>query len=508
MRWRPKGPNTGRRNRKGRRNGKAHRRVSFFIAAGRKIYASNLKPSVLDIMADPKDWKSKIRHLFSHDIFDIEERELSPVPRFLVRQIQVARVVYRDFLDDGCLLRASALTYTTLLSIVPLLALMFSLLKGLGVQNTLEPLILHKIAAGSERIVSEIIGYINHTNVGSLGALGLVTLVLTVLALLSNIENSFNTIWGVQETRPLFRRFADYSSVLIFGPIFLFAAISMTTTLKSQAFVQKLITLALVGQVTLLLFKVLPYLAMWAAFTFLYIFMPNIKVHFRAALIGGILGGTLWQIAQWAYVNFQIGVARYNAIYGTMAALPIFMVWIYVSWLIVFLGLEVAYANQNLGNIRRELRGQDVNYASRELVALTVLMVVTDIFYRGEKPWGLEKIAEELDLPPRLTRKVVSELAQLGLLSVVSGPEEDLLYQPGRAPENLTVHEVIQALKESGFGIARSRKTPEWKTVRAVEEQLEEAESRVLEATTLKDLVFRMRAHREGGGETGRERAR
>jgi membrane protein len=326
----------------------------------------------------------KAKDFLGRDVWEFEPAELSRARAFLLRQTQVALLVVRDFQADRCLLRASALTYVTLLSIVPVFALMFSLLKGLGVQNTLEPIILKEIAIGSEQIVTEIIRYINNTHVGRLGTVGLITLVLTVLALLSNIEETFNTIWGVQETRSLYRRFSDYFSVLIFGPIFVLVAISMTTTLESQAFVQTLMEMAYVGEVIYFLFKVLPFIAMWAAFTFLYIFMPNIKVDFRAALIGGIFGGTLWQLAQWSYLFFQVGVARYNAIYGTMAALPIFMVWIYVSWIIVLLGMEVSYAYQHLRHIRLEIRGETVNFASREMIALTILLQVAEAFNRGE----------------------------------------------------------------------------------------------------------------------------
>jgi len=435
----------------------------------------------------------KIKSFLRRDVWEFEVGELSRVRAFLLRQVQVAVLVGRDFYADRCMLRASALTYTTLLSIIPLLALMFSLLKGLGVQNTLEPIILEKIAIGSEQIVTEIIRYINNTNVGRLGAIGLVALVVTVLTLLSNIEATFNHIWGVGETRSLFRRFADYSSVLIFGPIFLLAAISMTTTLESQAFVKKLLEMAYVGQGIFLLFKVLPFVAMWAAFTFLYIFMPNIRVGFRSALIGGIFGGTLWQLAQWAYLYFQVGVARYNAIYGTMAALPIFMVWIYVSWMIVLLGLEVTYACQNLRHIRREIRGESVNFASRELVALTVLLAVAEAFHRGTRPWRLEEISEELELPPRLTRSVIDELVRLRFLSEVRvGAENEFAYQPARALEKTTVHAVVQSLKEDGVSVARKRKSLEWRVTAELEARIEEAGRSVLGELTLYDLVLSM----------------
>lgn len=443
----------------------------------------------------------KAKDFLRREVWEFEPGELSRARAFFLRQTQVAILVVRDFQADRCLLRASALTYTTLLSIVPVFALTFALLKGLGVQNTLEPIILKKIAIGSEQIVTEIIRYINNTNVGRLGTVGLITLLLTVLALLSTIEETFNNIWGVQETRSLFRRFADYFSVLIFGPIFVLVAISMTTTLESQAFVQTLLEMAYVGEAIYFLFTVLPFLAMWAAFTFLYIFMPNIKVDFRAALVGGIFGGTLWQLAQWSYLFFQVGVARYNAIYGTMAALPIFMVWIYVSWIIVLLGMEVTYAYQNLRHVRLEIRGETVNFASREMVALTILLQVAEAFHRGEKPWRLQNISEGQGLPPRLVRSVIEELVRLRFLSEVRVGEDEFGYQPARALENMKVTSVVRSLKQDGVNVSRMRKTAEWKIIGELERRIDQAGHDALGELTLDDLVVKIAGKKVKEGE-------
>lgn len=434
----------------------------------------------------------QVRQFFSKGVWEIDPRQLGRGRFFLLHQAQLATLVVRDFIADRCMLRASALTYASLLSIVPLLALMFSVLKGFGVQNSLEPLILERIAVGSEQIVDNIITYINNTNMGRLGTVGLVALVMTVLALLSNIEESFNHIWGVRETRSLIRRFADYFSVVIFGPLFILAAVSMTATLQAQGFLQHLMSLAFVGQLIVLLFKVLPYLAMWAAFTFLYVFMPNIKVQFRSALIGGIIGGTLWQIGQWGYVHFQVGVARYNAIYGTLAALPIFMVWIYFSWLIVLLGLEVTYASQNLKTIRQEFRGGNVNFSSRERVALTVLLVLAGAFLRGERPWSRERIGEELELPPRLVRNLLDDLVRLGFVSLVQGEgEEQEAYLPARSPETLEVFTVMRALREDGVDYLQLAKRPERDSVRMLVARLERAQQQELEGVTIRELLRR-----------------
>jgi membrane protein len=264
----------------------------------------------------------------------------------------------------------------------------------------------------------------------------------------------------------------------------------MTSTLKSQALVQALMDKAFIGEAVLFLFRILPYLAMWAAFVFLYIFMPNIKVRLPAALIGGIVGGTLWQLAQWAYVTFQVGMARYNAIYGTLAALPILMAWIYISWLIVLFGAELAYVWQNLNIIRQEVREQKVNYLSQEMVALTIMATVSHIFERGEPPWKMERIAERLGLPPRLARIVIDELVNLGYIAeVISREDEDCCYQPARPPGKVRVDEIIQNFRGSGATIGEYEDVPEWEMVREIERRIALAAAEVLHGMTLADLT-------------------
>ena len=243
-------------------------------------------------------------------------------------------------------LRAAALTYTTVLSLVPFLAIAFAALKGFGVQNSLEPVLLKLVGESSREVVSRIIGYVNNTNVKSLGLIGLLTLLVTVVNLLTSIEEAFNAIFGVSETRSLQRRFSDYLSVVVVGPVLLMVAMSMTSSLQSQWLVQWLINHTWLGDAILLLFRLVPYLSVWIAMTFLYSYIPNAKVPLRSALLGGVVAGTIWQLTQWAYFHFQVGVANYNAIYGALAALPIFLVWIYTSWLIVLFGLELVRTHQ------------------------------------------------------------------------------------------------------------------------------------------------------------------
>jgi len=432
------------------------------------------------------------RNFFTHDLWEMSAADRGWWRRFLLNQGQILTLVVRGFFADGCMLRASALTFTTLLSLVPLLALMFAVLKGFGVQNELESLLLKQLAVGGGTVVTYIVEYINNTNVARLGTYGLLFLVITVLTLLSNIEETFNRVWGVKETRPMLRRFTDYFSVVTIGPIFVVAAISMTSTVKSQHLVQTLIEQQYVGEALLALFEVLPFMVMWLVFAGLYLFMPNVKVSPRAALIGGVFGGTLWQISQWGYLNFQVGVARYNAIYGTLAALPVLMVWIYFSWMIVLLGLEMTYASQNLRSIRRDLRGAQVNFASHEFIALTVLLCVSRRFYLGQPAMGKDDLTEQLDVPSRLLRKILDELVRLGFLAETVQDSEATGYQPARALEKIRLHDVIRGLAVDGADYSHLRNTPERITVAEVAGLLNDAEQKALEGMTLRDLVLQV----------------
>jgi len=436
----------------------------------------------------------KIRNFFLSGIWELERDKLSLLQRVALRMLQILVVVIHDFRRDNCLMRASALTYTSMLSFVPLLAMMFAMLKGLNVQNTLEPFILEKMAVGSQELVSAIIGYINNTHFGRLGVIGLLALIATVIALLSNVEESFNHICGVRETRTLFRKFADYSSVILIGPILLVAAISMTTTLQSQTFLQKLLDMLYMGDLIFLLFRVAPFVVMWLAFTALYIFMPNVRIRLGAALIGGVIGGTLWQLAQYGYVNFQVGVARYNAIYGTMAALPIFMVWIYVSWVIVLLGLEITYVCQNLRAIRRERQGRDFSMVTRELAAIAMLLKVCDGFQNRQEGQTLDRVAEDLRLPLRFASGIMDDLMTLDLVVRVQDGAEEGRLQPAAAPETMTVTEVLKLLRDRRGDGSLPVATPVWIQAKALETRLRKAEEEALNGSTLRDLVAQVEA--------------
>ncbi len=403
------------------------------------------------VMARKAGAVDKIVDFFTHALWAMEADSLGPVKGRLVRWLQIGTLVVKDFLDDQCLIRASALAFSTLLSIVPFFALAFAVLKGFGVQNTLEPLILEQVAAGSHEIVDGIVTYINKTKVGSLGAVGLAALIITVVTLLGNVEEAFNAIWGVRETRSLYRKFSDYLSVLVSGPILLLAAVSATTTIENQALVQWLLKTMYLGDLLVLIFHFVPYVSIWLALVFLYMFIPNTKIRFRSALVGGIIAGTLWQGAQWGYITFQVGVAKYNAIYGTLAVLPVFMVWLYASWVIVLLGGEVVYAHQHLRTFLREVRTPALSSAARERLALAFFFEISLAFHHDRPAWSMAGLAERLDVPERSVREIFESLVDAGI--VATGCGDDPLCLPARELEHILVRDVLAAMRSQGVDL-------------------------------------------------------
>lgn len=409
--------------------------------------------------------------------------------RKFVRAFHAVLLVVRNFLDHKSFLRASALSFTTLLSIVPLLALAFAVLKGLGVQNSLEPIILKRFTVGSGEVVDKIVTYINNTKMGSVGAVGLAFLMVTVVSLLGSIEEAFNDIWGVKENRPLYRRFSDYLSVVVSGPLLILAALSITTSLQSQSVVLWLMQQTLFSDFFLLMFHVVPYLIVWVSLACLYTLMPNTKVRLQSALVGGVLAGTTWQVAQWGFIHFQIGVAKYNAIYGTLAALPVFMAWIYTSWLIVLFGVEVVAAHQSRKTFLHDFEPTDLSYATREATALVILLTVARAFYKEEPPWTLERLADERHIPLRTARRQLYKLVATGYLLVSEGRGT---YYPARDLEHIRISTLLRDLKHQG-GEFPLVETCQLETVaRELSLKLERLMDEALEDLTLKDLVEKL----------------
>ncbi|MDA8414756.1 MAG: YihY/virulence factor BrkB family protein [Desulfobacteraceae bacterium] len=258
---------------------------------------------------------------------------------------KIGRILFNKFVDDRCTTMASALSFSSMLSIVPFLAIVFAILKVLDVHNSLAPMLLSNVAIGSQEIVVRILRYINNTSVGSLGAIGLVTLFISILATLDIVEEAFNQICVIDRGKAVHHKLRDYLIVIFSIPLLIGLAVIITTSLQNQSVVRWFLHLPVIGH--LLLLHLVPYLSIWIALVCLYHFIPNLRIRLRHALAGALIAGTAWQMTQWAFIHFQLGVSRYNTIYGTLAVLPVFMIWIYICWIIVLAGMELVWYLHN-----------------------------------------------------------------------------------------------------------------------------------------------------------------
>jgi membrane protein len=376
------------------------------------------------LMRDLPEWRAEITHGSNSAV-----------------AVRVILLTLALFKRERCVEKAAALAYSSLLALVPLLAIMFALLKGLGVHNTMEPLLLKYLASGSDEVVSNVLGYINNTNFGSLGAVGLITLLFTVLFLLSNIEKAFNSLWQVHENRSWFRKFADYFSVITFGPLFLLAAISISSSLRSQTLVQWILEQPWLGEAVIMALEITPFVVIWAAFIFLYLFMPNTKVNFSAAAVGGVTAGTLWLISQWGYVSFQIGVGKYNAIYGTMAALPVFMLWMYIAWMIVLAGGALSRAWQ--GRDTLALKNAETETSWHPLQVLTLLFLVYRRFQSGAEPWHETDLVASSGMGAQVCQPILGFLEHKGILLRFEEQGRDVRILPRRSAASVDLADLL-----------------------------------------------------------------
>jgi len=295
---------------------------------------------------------------------------------------------------------------------------------------------------------------LENTKGGAIAGVGIVLLFWTVIKVLGNVEKSFNDIWGVKTARAMGRKFADYLSVMMICPVLLIVASSVTVLLTTQlsSMLERLSFMGYVADVLIFVLKLLPYAVIWLVFTFIYVFMPNTKVALKSALWGGILAGTIYQLVQLAYISFQIGVSNYGAIYGSFAALPLFLVWLQLSWLIVLLGAELSFAHQNVTTYEFEEDCLSVSHSFKRKIALMVSSLCAKKFLHEEKPLTSEEISRELGVPIRLVRSVLSELTEARLFSEVCvDHREDVAYQPACDIDRLTIAGVVDRLDQQGI---------------------------------------------------------
>ncbi len=377
-------------------------------------------------------------------------------PKFLLlRNLKIALIAVKGFIIDNCAIKSSALTYFSLLSIVPVLAIAFAIAKGFGLQKYLQGQ-LNQLFQGQEEILQQTTEFANRmldtTNSGLIAGISVIFLLYTVINLLTNIEDIFNDIWEIKKGRSLERKFTDYLSIVIAGPILIILSSSINVFIQTMVenYTQSIEILQSVKPFIVFLIGLTPYVLFWLLFTLLYMVMPNTRVKVVPAVKAAFFAAVIYTITQWGYLEFQIGVSRYNAIYGSFAALPLFLIWLQLSWMIVLFGAEVAFALQNVNTWEYDSEKLRISQSMKKRMALLIVYHLVKNFENGEPPYTAPVLSDKIQAPLRYVNQVLKELVEVGLVSEVLGQDESA-YQPGIDSSKLTVQFVINKLIDSGL---------------------------------------------------------
>ncbi len=422
-----------------------------------------------------------------------------------LRAVRLFIVLFRDVYEGGLTLWTMSLVYTSLMSMVPLLALSFSVLKAFGVHNQIEPLLHNLLAPLGEQgdeVTRRLIGFIEHMNVGVLGAVGLALLIYTVISLMQKIEESFNAIWHVTQMRSLGERFTRYLSALLVGPLLVFAALGITAMALNSEVAQWLLSIEPFGSLVVGFGKLAPYALVIGAFTFLYLFIPNTRVRFAPAAAAGAIGGFLWQSAGWAFAAFVTSSARYAAIYSSFAVLVLFLIWLYVSWLVLLVGAAIAFYLQHPEYLYALPGEPRLSNRVRERLGIAVMHLIASHFVRGRPPWTLHQLTQRLAIPMHSVNAVLDALAEGGLVTPTG--DDPPAYLPARDLSEISIAEVLATVRSAGeAGFMNPDSIPFSQPVRDIVARMEDAMSAATETTSVRALV----GDAPGDGKSGDRRA-
>lgn len=427
----------------------------------------------------------------TNDIWRITENEVTNLKYTIYTIIKTVYLTVDRFTKDNLVNRASALTYSTLLAIVPILAILFAIARGFGFANLVENE-LHGLFGGvnetTETILQFVDSYLAQAKSGVFIGVGLIMLLWTILNLTSNIEDTFNKIWKVSKQRSMYRKITDYFSMFLLLPILL--VISAGLNIFMSTFLKQMESFIMLAPFLKFLVRLIPFAFTWGMLTALYIFMPNTKVKFKPALIAGILAGSGFQFFQMLYISSQLWVTKYNAIYGSFAAIPLLLLWLQMSWTICLFGVELAYASQNVHTYSFDKDTRNISRRYRDFITILILSLITKRFENNEKPYTAQELSARHRIPINLTKKVLTQLLKIRLIHEVMTDEksEDITYQPSMDINKLTLSVLLQKLDCDGseeFKVDRDEEfQDEWKTIIQIREEYYSKASTIL----LKDL--------------------
>ena len=407
--------------------------------------------------------------------------------RILTIVLRYLYALLRDIMSGQLTLRSMSLVYTTLLSVVPLIAFSFSVLKGLGVHKQLESrlyTVLQPLGEKGVQITDELMTLVNNVNGSVLGGIGLAFFVYTAISMVQKIEESFNYVWYVSKSRSFARRFTEYMLVLLIGPVVIVIALGMITSLQNEAIVQALMDNAVVGPLFSISNKLTPYLLVTGVFTFLYLYMPNTQVNFRAALVGGVAGGFMWATIGVLFAAFLANSARAQAIYASFAIAIITLIWLYLNWLILLIGSQLAFYFQNPAYLRIGRREPRLSNSMRERLALNAMLTVGRAFRHRSRTVNLEQLSRRLRIPSITVAPIVAALEEKGLLT--TDESENLL--PGLEMSRIRLIDVVDVVRIDGE--TGSHRDPKWNSlIKELGDNLDAAVRETLSERSLSDLL-------------------
>jgi membrane protein len=396
------------------------------------------------------------RFLF-RDIWLLSYHGINPVRRFLVNQVKIVFITFKGFTENNFILRASALTYYTMLSIVPVAALIFGIAKGFGFEKRLRIELTHKLAEHHEVldwIINLSTSVLKKTNGGLIAGVGLIVLYFSVMNVLGNIEASFNNIWQIKKGRTFFRKFSDYLAITLIAPVFLILSGSLTVFIQTHVttLIKEFALIGIFSPVFAVIFKITPYLLIWFVFSFLYIVMPNTVVKYSSGITAGIIAGTIFQFTQWLYLKFQIGMSSTNALYGSFAALPLFMTWLQIAWIILLFGAELSFALQNFKKYEYTSYMTKISVRYRRSLSLLIMQHIIKQFGENSERATVAEISNEKEIPVRICMEIMNDLSDAGLITeIASVDRKESYYTPSVDINLVTVKYVIDKLENVGI---------------------------------------------------------
>ncbi len=384
-------------------------------------------------------------------VWSEKSQESSWLARFLMFLVRLTVALARDISQGELTLRAMSLVYTTLMSFVPLLAVSFSVLKGLGAHNFLEDFLYEFLAPLGEKgieITDNILRFIENIKVGLLGAVGIAFLLYTVVALIQKIESTFNFIWRINKLRSIGQRFSDYLSVVFVGPILIFLAMGTTASINNNVIVQSISSVEPFGSLFVIVGKLLPFLFVIIAFTFVYSFLPNTHVKLKSALVGGLVAGTLWQALSLFFATFIASFTNFSAIYSGFAVIIVLLLWLYLGWLTLLLGCSVAYYHQTPSMMRFSREALFLSARQREKIGLSAMLIIAERFAKDAKPISETELATQLSIPESIASEIIKNLLSGYLIKATL--DNPTTFVPARDIARISIFDVLNVLRNVG----------------------------------------------------------